>query len=47
VVPGDQLTLKVKVERRSKIIWKFSCEASVAGELCTAADMLCAAKPKD
>ena len=47
VVPGDQLTLKVKVERRSKVIWKFSCEATVDGELCTAADMLCAAKPKD
>lgn len=47
VVPGDQLMLKVKVERRSKVIWKFSCEATVDGELCTGADMLCAAKPKD
>ena len=47
VVPGDQLTLKVTLKRRSRIIWKFSCEASVNGELCTAADMLCAAKPKD
>ena len=47
VVPGDQLVLKAKVERRSKVIWKFSCEASVDGELCTAADLLCAASPKE
>ena len=47
VVPGDQLTLKAKIERRSKIIWKFSCEASVDGELCTAASLLCAASPKE
>jgi len=47
VVPGDQLVLKAKVERRSKVIWKFSCEASVDGELCTAANLLCAASPKD
>ena len=47
VIPGDQLILKAKVERRSKIIWKFSCEASVDGEVCTAADLLCAATPKD
>ena len=47
VVPGDQLTLKVKVLRRSKVIWKFSCEASVDGQIVTAADMLCAAKEKE
>jgi 3-hydroxyacyl-[acyl-carrier-protein] dehydratase len=47
VVPGDQLTLKAKIERRSKVIWKFSCEASVDGELCTVANLLCAASPKD
>ncbi|MFV2003707.1 MAG: 3-hydroxyacyl-ACP dehydratase FabZ [Gammaproteobacteria bacterium] len=47
VVPGDQLILKAKIERRSKIIWKFSCEASVDGELVTAASLLCAAAPKD
>ena len=47
VVPGDQLVLKAKIERRSKIIWKFSCEATVDGELCTAANLLCAAAPKD
>ena len=47
VVPGDQLVLKAKIERRSKVIWKFSCEAIVDGELCTAAELLCAASPKD
>jgi len=47
IVPGDQLMLKAKIERRSKIIWKFSCEATVNGELCTAANLLCAASPKD
>jgi len=47
VVPGDQLVMKAKIERRSKVIWKFSCEASVDGELVTAANLLCAASPKD
>jgi len=47
VVPGDQLTLKAKIERRSKVIWKFTCEASVDGDLCTAANLLCASTPKD
>ncbi|MCK5394879.1 MAG: 3-hydroxyacyl-ACP dehydratase FabZ [Gammaproteobacteria bacterium] len=47
VVPGDQLVLKAKIERRSKVIWKFSCEATVDGELCTAANLLCAASPKE
>jgi len=47
VVPGDQLVMKAKIERRSKVIWKFSCEATVDGELVTAANLLCAASPKD
>ena len=47
VVPGDQLTLTAKIVRRSKIIWKFSCEARVDGELVTAASLLCAAAPKE
>lgn len=45
VIPGDQLFLKVKLERRSRVVWKFSCEATVDGEVVTMADMLCAAKP--
>lgn len=47
VVPGDQLTLKAKVVRQSKVIWKFSCEASVDGDVVTTADLLCAAKEKE
>ena len=47
VVPGDQLTLKAFVKRRSKVIWKFSCEASVDGQVVTTAEMLCAAKEKE
>ncbi len=47
VVPGDQLVLKAKIERRSKIIWKFSCEALVDDKLVTAASLLCAASPKE
>jgi 3-hydroxymyristoyl/3-hydroxydecanoyl-(acyl carrier protein) dehydratase len=37
----------VKLEKRTRIIWKFSCEASVDGELVTVADMLCAATEKE
>ena len=47
VVPGDQLTLKVSVKRRSKVIWKFTGEASVNGDIVTTADLLCAAKEKE
>ena len=47
VVPGDQLVLKATVKRRSKVIWKFSCEASVDGDIVTTADLLCAAKEKE
>ena len=47
VVPGDQLILKAKLIRRSKVIWKFECEATVEGQLVTKADLLCAAKEKD
>jgi 3-hydroxyacyl-[acyl-carrier-protein] dehydratase len=47
VVPGDQLLMKVKIERRSRAVWKFSCEATVDGELVTTVDMMCAAKSRD
>ena len=47
VVPGDQLILKAKLIRRSKVIWKFECEATVEGQLVTKANLLCAAKEKD
>jgi 3-hydroxyacyl-[acyl-carrier-protein] dehydratase len=47
VVPGDQLMLKATLKRRSKVIWKFGCEASVDGNVVTTAEMLCAAKEKE
>lgn len=43
VVPGDQLVLNATIVKRTRALWKFSCEASVDGELCTKADLLCAA----
>jgi 3-hydroxyacyl-[acyl-carrier-protein] dehydratase len=46
VVPGDQLVLKASIIRRAKSLWKFSCEASVDGEICTSATLLCAAAEK-
>jgi len=39
--------LKAKLEKKSRSIWKFTCEATVAGELVTTADMLCAATEKE
>ena len=47
VIPGDQLKLKVHLQKRSRSIWKFTCEATVEDELVTAANMLCAATPKE
>ena len=47
VVPGDQLILNAKLLRRSSVIWKFECEATVDGKLVTKADLLCAAKEKE
>ena len=47
VIPGDQLMLKVKLEKKSRIVWKFTCEARVDDELVTTASMLCAATEKE
>lgn len=47
VIPGDQLLLKVELVKRARMIWKFTCEASVDGELVTSANMLCAATEKE
>ncbi len=47
VIPGDQLVLKVKLKKKSRSIWKFTCEATVDDELVTSADMLCAATEKE
>lgn len=47
VIPGDQLVLKVILKKKSRSIWKFTCEATVDDELVTSADMLCAATDKE
>ena len=43
VVPGDVLTLHVKLLKRRRDIWKFECEARVDGELAASAEIMCAA----
>ncbi|HEX9207262.1 MAG TPA: 3-hydroxyacyl-ACP dehydratase FabZ [Steroidobacteraceae bacterium] len=40
IVPGDQLLLKVKLERRIRTIWKFSCVAEVDGAEACSAEMM-------
>jgi 3-hydroxyacyl-[acyl-carrier-protein] dehydratase len=42
VVPGDRLEFVATVVRHKRDIWKFSCRATVDGELACEADMLCA-----
>ncbi|MFW2372801.1 MAG: 3-hydroxyacyl-ACP dehydratase FabZ [Gammaproteobacteria bacterium] len=46
VVPGDTLTLNVKLLKRSRNIWKFDCEAKVGDELAASAEIMCAATKK-
>ncbi len=40
VVPGDQLLLTVRLERRIRTIWKFATVAEVAGEEVSSAEMM-------
>lgn len=42
VVPGDQLLLKARVERRIRTIWRFQTEASVDGKVVASAEMMVA-----
>lgn len=42
VIPGDQLQIKVTLDRQRKGIWKFSAEASVDGELACTAELMIA-----
>jgi 3-hydroxyacyl-[acyl-carrier-protein] dehydratase len=41
VVPGDQLELRAKVLKRRTTVWKFSCEAFVAGESVCSTEITC------
>ena len=42
VVPGDQLILTAEVMKVRRGIWKFDCTATVDGELCCSAEIMCA-----
>ncbi len=42
VEPGDQLLLAVRVLRVRRGMWRFSGEATVAGELAASAELMCA-----
>ncbi len=42
VVPGDQLVLKARLERRIRTIWRFQTEASVDGKVVASAEMMVA-----
>jgi 3-hydroxyacyl-[acyl-carrier-protein] dehydratase len=41
VVPGDQLLLEVRVERRVRGVWKFSTQARVGNALAAEARLMC------
>ena len=44
VSPGDQITLKVKIDRILRGIWKYSGEASVDGVVVAEAEFMCILK---
>jgi 3-hydroxyacyl-[acyl-carrier-protein] dehydratase len=44
VMAGDQLTLKVSIERQLKGLWKYSARAEVDGNLVTVAKLMCTSR---
>ena len=42
VLPGDQLSLQVEVDKVRRGIWFYRCTASVAGRVAVTADITCA-----
>ncbi|HEX7045733.1 MAG TPA: 3-hydroxyacyl-ACP dehydratase FabZ [Burkholderiales bacterium] len=44
VGPGDQLRIEVAVKRKMKGIWLFDAAASVDGEVCCSAELMCTYK---
>ncbi|MBY0483267.1 3-hydroxyacyl-ACP dehydratase FabZ [Nitrosomonas sp.] len=44
VMAGDQLILKVAIERQIKGLWKYSARAEVDGQLVTEATLMCTAR---
>ncbi len=47
VVPGDQLTLFVTLEKQKRNVWKFKTLAKVGSEIATEAGMTCVLKHPD
>lgn len=41
VVPGDCLTLQVRIDKIKRNLWRFNATASVDGELACSADLTC------
>lgn len=44
VEPGDQVVLKVELERTVRGVWKFQGKAEVDGKVVAAAELMCAAR---
>ncbi len=44
VMAGDQLILKVAIERQIKGLWKYSARAEVDGQLVTEAKLMCTSR---
>lgn len=44
VIPGDQLTFHVKLEKQKRDLWKFKAQAKVGAELACDAEMICVLK---
>lgn len=44
VGPGDQLHVEVAIKRKMKGIWLFDATASVDGEICCSAELMCTYK---
>jgi len=44
VVPGDQLTLDVAIDKIKRNLWRFKTKATVDGELACEADLMCVFK---
>ena len=44
VIPGDQLTFQVELDRVKRTLWKFKARAMVGTELACEADLMCVLK---
>jgi len=47
VVPGDRLMLESRVETVKRNIWRFQTSATVDGDLCCSATLLCAYRDRE